>query len=284
MRKEITKESYYKRIHRVIDYIYEHLDEDLNYEDIAEVACLSPYHWHRIYRSITRETVQATIRRMRLQRAAVALISTTLSIERIARQAQYSNTDSFIRSFSKNFGIPPNAYRQEDKLTTLKLKKCIKEKVDMYQVEVKTINDISLGTFDHTGDYMKIDKVFDKLVTLGTTKELLDENSRFFGIYYDDPETVEENNLRSKAGFTVASNFIEQDNIKATTIEGGKYAVLTYKGPYSKLMDVYYWLFGIWLPESNEEPKDAPAVEEYLNDSHTVPANDLLTTIYLPLK
>jgi len=284
MKKQSTKDSYNIRIQRVIDYIYDHLDEDLNFEAIAEVACFSPYHWHRIYRSIKGETIHTTVRRMRLQRAAVTLISTKLSIEHIAHQAGYQNTDSFIRSFGKNFGLPPNKYRKEDRLTQLKLNQLGQEKLDMYDVEIKNISDISLATVAHKGDYMEIEQVFDKLIASGMTKGLVDEKTRYFGIYYDDPETVDEKNLRSKAGFTISSKFDGIDNIEPTTVEGGKYAVIRYQGPYNKMMSAYHWLYGVWLPESSEEPRNAPAVEEYLNDAHEVQSSELLTDIYLPLK
>jgi AraC family transcriptional regulator len=42
--------GYSLRIQRVVDYLAEHLDKELDLETLARVACLSPYHFHRIYR------------------------------------------------------------------------------------------------------------------------------------------------------------------------------------------------------------------------------------------
>lgn len=47
---------------------------------------------------------------------------------------------------------------------------------------------------------------------------------------------------------------------------------------------MYTWLFGTWLPESGEEAADAPCIEKYLNDPHTVPAAEWRREIWLPLR
>ena len=50
--KKSTGLAYRKRLTRVIDYIYHHLDGDLSVNRLAEVAVMSPYHFHRIYRQL----------------------------------------------------------------------------------------------------------------------------------------------------------------------------------------------------------------------------------------
>ena len=61
--------GYTERIQRVVDYVAGHLDEELDLETLARVGCLSPYHFHRIYRGLLGETVNETVRRLRLRRA-----------------------------------------------------------------------------------------------------------------------------------------------------------------------------------------------------------------------
>jgi AraC family transcriptional regulator len=61
---------YEARLNRVLEHIYDHLDEPLDIDRLAEIACLSPYHWHRIYQAMHGETVASTVRRLRLHRAA----------------------------------------------------------------------------------------------------------------------------------------------------------------------------------------------------------------------
>jgi AraC family transcriptional regulator len=49
MAKQQTQAAYQARLDRVVDHIYAHIDDDIRPEGLAEIACLSPYHWHRIY-------------------------------------------------------------------------------------------------------------------------------------------------------------------------------------------------------------------------------------------
>jgi predicted transcriptional regulator YdeE len=56
---------YETRLRRVSAYIHE--------EKLADIACMSSYHWHRIYRAIYGETAAATVKRLRLHRTAAPL-------------------------------------------------------------------------------------------------------------------------------------------------------------------------------------------------------------------
>jgi len=69
MRAE-TEQSYKERVLRVLMYIHSHLDETMSLEDLAGIAHFSPFHFHRIFRGMTGESVKEHIRRLRLERAA----------------------------------------------------------------------------------------------------------------------------------------------------------------------------------------------------------------------
>ncbi|HYM00449.1 MAG TPA: AraC family transcriptional regulator, partial [Blastocatellia bacterium] len=89
--------DYGERFNRVTTYIYDHLDEDLDLNRLAEVACLSAYHWHRIYQAMCGETIASTVKRLRLQRAAGYLANTSIPIRKIAKMTGYNNVQSFTR-------------------------------------------------------------------------------------------------------------------------------------------------------------------------------------------
>jgi AraC-like DNA-binding protein len=89
MTKPETLLDYGRRVARVSDHIAEHLDDELDVERLAEVAHFSPWHFHRIYRETTGETVADTVRRLRLHRAAVDLTRDDDPLERVAKRAGY---------------------------------------------------------------------------------------------------------------------------------------------------------------------------------------------------
>ena len=68
------------RLDRVFSWLADHLDDTLDLERLAEVACMSPYHFHRIYHAMQGETAADTVRRLRLHRAAVELITGELPV------------------------------------------------------------------------------------------------------------------------------------------------------------------------------------------------------------
>lgn len=65
---------YSAAVHRAIDHVLSSLDRRPDLEEVAERAGFSPYHFHRIFRSLMGETLHAFVQRLRLERA-LALLS-----------------------------------------------------------------------------------------------------------------------------------------------------------------------------------------------------------------
>ena len=86
------------------------------------------------------------------------------------------------------------------------------------------------------------------------------------------------------ACIAVPNDWTASGELRQREIRGGRYAVLLHVGAYAELSRAYTWLYGTWLPHSGEEAADAPCIEAYLNDARTVPASELRTEIWLPLR
>lgn len=276
--------AYEDRINRVIAYIQTHLDEELDMEKLAEVACLSPYHWHRIYRGIMGETAIVTVRRLRLQRAARGLVESARPIAAIAAECGFANVPSFIRSFKAAYGLPPSDFRRSGNHAALKT--AIRNgDFRMYDVDFKMLQTVEAFGLDHKGAYTTIGIAFEKLAGLMATRNLFDHGARVYGVYYDDPESVPEAELRSTACIELndPARVIEPP-LRRLTIEGGRYAVLTHKGPYSDLHVAYEWLYRHWLPKANVTVRNVPPLEVYLNSPRDVGPQDLITEICIPVE
>lgn len=267
----LTQSDYYRRIGWALDYIYNNLDSDLSLEKIAEVACFSPFHWHRIYRSITHENVASTIRRLRLQRAARTLAETNLSVSRIAQCAGYTHPDSFVRKFSEDFGLSPVRYR----------KQVLRRKP--YQPQLEIMPALELAALEHRGDYMAMGAAFTRLRVLGAQYAFLTQDSRSIGIFYSDPTVVKTKDLRSNACFSINTSANLGQDVEHISLQSQTYATIIHQGPHHELESAYSWLYGEWLVSSGYEPADKPMVEEYLNSPQFVAPRDLLTKICLPI-
>jgi AraC family transcriptional regulator len=283
--KTITSRTDYSaRLQRVLDYIHDHLDDPLDLNRLAEIACLSPYHWHRVYQAIYGETIAATVRRLRLHRAAGQLANGSAPIGRIARGAGYGSLQAFTRSFSSAFGMPPARYRKNGTHRHFHAVASGVHCMATREVDIRTLPAMTAVTVDHTGAYMQIGKAFDTLLGVLATKGWLDRIVQMVGIYYDDPGVVAEAALRSKAGAVLAEPVEVDAPLPSTEIAGGAYAVLRHQGPYADMHAAYQWLYGEWLPRSGREAADAPVFERYLNDPRETPPSELLTEICLPLR
>jgi AraC family transcriptional regulator len=282
MNKPLTASDYMRRIELVIAYIGEHLDDALDLEALAAVACFSPYHFHRIYRSLMGETAAETLRRLRLQRASGEIIGSTTPLARIAKRAGYGSVAAFTRAFTSVFGVPPAQYRRQGRLL-IPAPATHDPETTMYPVTIKTLDPVRLLTLPHTGPYIEIGATFDRLFAWAGGRGLMGPHTRSIGVYYDDPEAVAAAKLRSAAGISVPAGTAAATPAEIVDIPGGRHAMLTHQGPYAELENAYRWLYREWLPQSGEEPANQPIFEEYLNDPRTLPPKEWLTAVCLKL-
>ena len=271
--------GYPERIRRVVDYLAQHLDEALDLETLARVARFSPYHFHRIYRGLLGETVNDTVRRLRLHRSAIDLLDRDLSIERTARRAGYASQAAFTRAFRAEYGEPPARYRGARRVTQLNQE----GNLTTYEVETITLRKLRVAAIEHRGDYQLTSRAFERLMTVAATTGLLTPDTRTIGIYHDDPVSIPEGELRSTACITVADDWAPSGELTEVHIDGGRYARIVHTGPYTELKTAYDWLYQTWLPNSAEEPRNLPCLEEYLSDPRQVLAKDLETAVMMPL-
>jgi AraC family transcriptional regulator len=275
--------NYEERLNRVTAYIHDHLDDEIDLNKLADIACLSPYHWHRIYHSMRGETLAETVKRLRLQRAAGYLANTAMTIEEIAAKSGYGNLQSFTRIFSSVYGMPPGRYRQQGSHAQFQSHTSPGSHA-MYEIDIKTVPATSAVCVHHTGSYMQIGKAFDTLYGWLATRKLIEPGMRSIGVFYDDTTVVPEARLRSRACVATGRGFAVQPPLEPIQIAGGEYAVLRHTGPYADMKAAYEWLYGRWLVLSGREVGDAPWFEEYLNSPRDTAPTDLLTDIYLPLR
>ncbi len=282
MNKPATIAEYAQRIERVIDALHQDLDRQWTLDDLAAIACFSPYHFHRIYRAMSGETPDETRRRLLLHRAAGDLVGSSKDLARIAARAGYGSAAAFSRAFAASYGAPPGAFRQVRAATREQPQTSQQETTGMYEVTFATEPSRRVMGVSHRGSYQEVGYAFERLMPLAIMAGA-DPSRPILGLYYDDPATVPTSALRSFAG-------IETDLVTAGAeleireIAGGPVASVIHKGPYVDLMQAYQHLYRGWLPGSGREPADAPAYEIYLNTPRDTPPTELLTRIVLPLK
>lgn len=285
MQRDATQRSYAARIEKVVGHLSERLDQPLTLEALAAVGHFSPYHFHRIYRGLMGETVAGTLRCMRLQRAAVELLHGTSTLDAIARRCGYGSSAAFNRAFALAYVLPPGEFRRRGVAASAapQIPHADPEDNTMYDVSIENRDPVNVAALRHRGAYHDIGSTFERLGAWAAGRGFAD--NRWFGVYYDDPDSKPAENLVSDACIEVPDDFaLEGGDPKPLVIAGGRYAVLVHTGPYAELERPYRWLFGQWLPDSGEEAADAPPIEEYLNDPRTLPPTEWRTAVCVPLR
>lgn len=96
---------------RVIEAMREELATTLSLDEMADIACFSPFHFNRMFKAITGIPPHQFLYALRLEHAKRLLISTDLSVTEICFEVGYNSLGSFTQRFTGLVGLSPNAFR-----------------------------------------------------------------------------------------------------------------------------------------------------------------------------
>ncbi|MEI9963807.1 MAG: AraC family transcriptional regulator [Caulobacteraceae bacterium] len=263
------------------EHIGANLDRRIDLKELAEIACFSPYHFHRIYRAMMGETVADTATRLRLHRAAGDLVSSERPLMEIARRAGYSSVAAFSRAFRNHYSATPAVFRQR-RVGGAGAARAGRALETPVFIEERTPT--RLAAMVHIGPYAEIGRTFERLRAWAGPRGLIRPGFLPVGLFHDDPNVTAEEDLRSEAAVMVGPEVDGDEDVRIVELPGGRHAVLVWRGPYGDDDTPYDELFGRWLPESGEEPAASPHFMIFLNDLHTTPPDELLRAVCLPLK
>ena len=271
-----------RRVIRVMDHIHDNPAGDLSLDALADVAALSRFHFHRVFHAMTGETAAQAVRRLRMHRAAVALVTTAEPVARIARSVGYPSLASFHRAFGELYAATPAAFRKAGVLRPHPPIFQIGATL-MYPVDIRNEPARRLAAVPHNGPYTEISRAFGQLGEIMAARGLLSGATAMIGVYYDDPAAVSPDDLRSFAGLALPETATFDAPLQEVRLPAGPHAILRFQGPYDGLPAAYDQLYRDWLPKCGRQPADSPIFENYLNTPMDTAPADLVTEICLPL-
>ena len=295
--------SYQKRIQRVLRHIERRPDSMPSLDELAGVAHFSPFHFHRVFTSMVGESVAAYVRRLALQKAAQRLSYSRDSVTGIAFEAGYDSPEAFARSFRAAFGVSPSQYRKKGGSPVFSVKTDVARypfyhanpEVSPVEVTVKIMKPVLAAALRHVGPYDSCGPAWGRLCEILCPAGFCAQDAVAYGVSYDDPDTTPAEKCRMDVCLTLPEG-VDADTpalaelLRTTELStqyignGGEYACVLLKGPYSLLHPAYRSLFGEWLPQSGREPGDSMGFEAYYNDPNRTPPEELLSEIFIPLK
>jgi AraC family transcriptional regulator len=251
-----TSTQHWARIGQARAFIRAYAGEPLTLERIAGAAAVSPFHFARLFRALTGETIFQYVTRVRLKAAVRTLLERPdVPVTTIATSIGYDTAPSFNKAFKKTTR-PEFRERAPHRFLFVGRRGVCPEEAPRAWAD------------------------FHRLVA---GARLLGPDVEFIGASYDDTGKVAENPHRYEAGVTVSDETHAVPGLSIGTLPGGRYAVFTYRGPYARLGRAFDALFSGWVVESGATFRSAPCLEIYLNDPRTVPHDELLTELCIPV-
>lgn len=101
-----------KRMVQVFNYINNHLEQRITISELAEIMCVTPDHFIRIFKQVNGLTPNKYIRQKRVERAQTLMLSSGMNLTEIAHRVGVPNLSQFSKLFHQQTGISPKLYMQ----------------------------------------------------------------------------------------------------------------------------------------------------------------------------
>ena len=229
-------------INKVLNYLQFHLGSEIKLTELADLGGFSKFHFSRIFKAYTGETVIAFLKRKRLEKAAFYLSHTEKPISEIAYEIGYDVPSSLNVPFAKMFGCTPSEFRKSKR--KIHQKNDIMELKEMqlaYRIEqTQDLEVIFLRAFGYNPT--SIGFAWRKIMPYVVQKGIYGPNSKVIGAALDDPETVDPSKCEYHACVSSDLPLVPEEDFSVRILKGGKYAVFTLEGSYDQMEDAYAWI------------------------------------------
>ncbi len=280
------------RLVRVFEVIEARLDEPLDVQALAQVACMSPFHFHRVFGASVGMEVMRYVRGRRLTRAAEMLQEPGQSLVGVALECGYGSQSAFTRAFRRWFGVSPGRFREEDpawmmmrrvdRLDAQALERrmaLVKGPERIVEFEGCVVEGMS-GTFAPMDP--KIPALWGKFLQSSGGAS---QGRRSFGICASlttCPDEVQQEGRFWYMASHEAEGEESPEGLERFEIPPGTYAVFTHRGPISRLGETVKDIWGVWVSRTALKLRQAPDFELY-DERFKGDAPDSELDIYIPV-
>ena len=287
----------------VFPYIKKNLSGDLSLETIAKVACYSPFHFHRLFKAITGETLLQYISRLRAEKAAADLLHTELPVTEIALKWGFIEHSAFTRAFKKYYGCSPTEFRQQNNQRFSKIRQVQSKNGQAYPtpeqylcklnnlknwtamnatIEVKELTPMQLACTQCQGP-QNLSAAYGIIMRWATPKGLMHDNTKMVTIYHDSFKFTEADKVRMSACILLQEQQVTEGEISQTVLPGGKHIVARYELSIHDFEKSWTGLF-LWMNENGYQKAEANPFEIYHNNPNEHPQQLAIVDLCIPVK
>jgi len=292
-KKQRTASDYHKRIEHVVDIVRADPTHPFTVQELCGQAAFSKFHFHRVFRAITGESVAQCIIRLRLEMAASALVYRREdSVTDIALTCGFSSSANFSKAFRKTYDCSPTQYRR-DHPTDFRMRRIGKASRSRSRypdgmsidVEIKYMPERRLASLRLVGayDHASINRLYAELGQWYQSVFGRPAPNESINITWSDSALADQDTWRLDACYEVPMNATASAPVMLRTLTAGRVVCLKTTVPETDMHLIsaaWDWLFSEWLPQSGYAPADQPAYEMYC-PAHT--RNGFDVTLCLPI-
>jgi AraC family transcriptional regulator len=294
---ENSKSEYELRMQRVYEYIDRNIDQQINLNTLAQVANFSPFHFHRIFQSLSGERLGDFIWRRRIELAAMRYSSQPkLTVTELSLAVGFSSVEAFSRSFKARFGLSPTQWikqlqTQNSNLNQLhrNLNQANKTRTSdtdhsnqfvaelAMKVSIDEVKEIPVAYLRWNGAYGEvIGKFWGEVYYPWAAQNNLLGRDRF-GISQDDPTITSSNHCRYDAAVAIQDSDFLIGNYHRSSIAAGKYAKCYFEGTSKTIGAAWDNFLRSWLPTSGLQLDNRPCFEHYPLDGKYDPQTGMFS-------
>jgi AraC family transcriptional regulator len=274
--------SHYLRcVQRGVDFIETRLDEDVELAAVARAAGLSQWHFQRIFKALTGETLKAYIRSRRLASSLDRLLTTKLRVLDIAILAGFESQEAFARAFKAAFGISPLQYRELGKRSLfLKKPQFDADYLEHIHRNVTLVPEIQhqprmrlvgMRTLFFGVDSEK-NNIAERLPQLWEAflPRMAEIPSRVAGVAYGvvRQEREDDERLEYHAASAVTGGPVVPEGMVALEVPEARYAKFAHRGPAQAIDHTVSYVYSTWLAQSGWRHTYGPDLEIYGPEYH----------------
>jgi AraC family transcriptional regulator len=289
-----TTSNYIERVNRAIDHVVSHLAEPLRLSELARLARLSPFHFHRVFQAMVGETPADFVKRLRLEKALTLMAhSRPPSLTAIALSCGFGSSSDFSRSFKQRFGVPPREFD---------LKKWRTIRGNELEAVVRRVQKLPPRTNpDHfrvrirdlpsrTVAYIRVDRPYQGSGVFKASQRLMAWAERYdladgqwLGYQWENPEITALEDCRYYVAIE-AEHFKPKGEIGCYVFPPMTVAEIELHGDIALELRALYWLYGSWLPRSVCVPDDQPGFEAWIGRPFASGTSYFELNIQLPIR
>lgn len=277
------------RINEALYRIHANLSEPLTVAELARSACYSPYHFQRIFKQITGESVHDYIRRCRLEWAANLLIyNPKMTIVEIGAECGFHSNAAFNHAFKSWFNCSPTQWRREgyeNRSRTLKAvwsasaqnphRRYYRDTLDSHvqtiqrQVEIKRLPAQPVACIRHVGYDQSISEVWERLLDWGSAHGIDVHTQQMIALHHSNPDLIPIEQCRYVACLSLPERVYPGDGVGVMEIPGGLHACCRAEGGFGDLLYLMRDLYMYWLPASDYRARSIPPHAVY-SENHFI--------------